>query len=1024
MGTVYLARCAADGLTAAIKFFPPLNSSQEEAIKEASAFRQRGEFGVQVLDAGVTPVGAFWIALEYVEGEDLRTRLERGAIPIADAAAIGAQLFTALDAIHRSGVAHGDIKPENVIVQPNGRIRIVDFGRARLHHLWGGAGVYPGTPPYMHPSLFHGGAPDPRTDVFAAWVTVFEMVLGERPYPQGTLRASSLTPLPRPRALPDPLLDRIVWSGLDGTFASARIGWLALARYLRGRRDLPRARAETPHPDSRVIVRVWDLLAADRSVALVGDADTGRAMLEALHREAESQERPLLWARADWGSRAMPLSGALGLAGHAADTFSMNELARIAEEIGPLGGVLAQRLPAARTWLRVSRVEDGTATDRLSLAIRRFIAACPRPLLVLVDRFDHLDGASRRLLNALVTEGELVVVGTSSPRGIHGLPEEVEVRAVHRSIDPRAPTEVAYADLLARAGVLELPFGPQLARAAGVSLAVVEDASLECEAQGSARWNGAEVLPRPAAAVPAEVAGRYLREAGRNLDPTTDALLVADYARRGGDAERLAEILDRAVAEAAARDPEAALVLLEEDHRPRTPERVLAHFHIAILARRMERASALLEELRGSPTATEGDLGEAEGELAFRSGQVVPALNAYRRVAAALGRPVGEGWRQWFELVRAYWRLRSGRRVPPRPDARLARIFERLHDLQFTHHHGPMLRIHELWLEAAPDNARARAMDVVWQTAFGWHDRARQLEDALLREMDEEGDPVGAALVLLHRAIARCWRGDTVAAYADAVEAADGLARAGDPYLAALASSTVSTVAIHVGAPEALKRTNASIGRLAALTGDARAEAWVQGGIAVWHWVIGNRAGAIEVARGWAEKAQSRTDSTEAAARRLLTELHVEVGDWRQALVEADRAARVIRRYQLQMDFYSAWVISALVADAQARLSGHRGLSVWRRARARAGMATLLGRSPRWTPRALAARGWQAVAAGDREGAARLFTEARADAEARRQPHDEWIVLEARQRALSDPGAGEEADRVARRHGLKGGWPT
>lgn len=1021
-GTVWLAQ-GPSGEQAALKFFPRMRGSFEELVREGAATSVRHPAFARLLDAGVTEDGLPWLAVERVVGEDLRNHLERESFAPDEALRIGTEVMAALDALHRMGLAHGDVKPENILLEADGRVRIIDFGRAWLVHRYGNAGVYPGTPPYMHPSLFHGGTPDARTDIFATWVMVYELIAGERPFSSMELKSPQLPLQPR-RPLPDEAVYRLVLAGLRDELVPARIGQIAMLRFRRGRTDLPRARNFQLPLDSEAVDRSWAEVVRGRSAAVVGDGEVARGVIEEVHRHAEAMQTRVLWARADWGNVATPLSGALSAVEHAADSFDLPTLRRIAEELGPLGGVLASRLPAVRTWVhgtaRLAGMRERPASAlELELAVRTFIGACPRPLLLLLDRVDGMDGSSRRLFGRLVAEGAVHALATAAPGDAHGMPTEIRVQPRFASIDPQAPHDPAHAELLGRASVLGLPFGALLARAAGVEDEVVAEAALECEARGSARWNGAEVLPRPVTPTPERTARRWLREGARRLDVASWPLLVASWARRGGDSERLAEAIEPAVAEAVGRDPAEALRLLDEDARPRNAARVHRHFRVALLARERERAEALLAELRLQADVGDADLAEAEGELAFRGGAVVASLGAYRRAAAALGRPVKEGLLGTFEALRAIVRLRAGRRLPPAPDERLGRIFERLHDLQFTNRQGPMLRIHELWLRHAPRSVRARAMDIVWLTALGQEERALALEEALLADCDAEGDHIAAAIVLLHRAIARSWRGDTLASHADALQAGQVLRRSGDPYLLYLAVSTLAVTSFHLGKPEPLAQLVGELQRLAAATGDTRGEAWVAGSEAMVAWLQGEHERAVQRASVWAESALARQDSTEGLARRFLADLHLEVGDHEAARRSLALVRACVARYGLRMEFVDAWVIGELVADAQARLAGGRPLGGLRRWWLLRKLEQLAGRSPRWLPRVLVAKGWQAAAAGDRAAAASAFDAALTEARQRRQAHDEWWVLHTRARVLGDEGAAAEAERLATRAGLK-----
>jgi hypothetical protein len=123
--------------------------------------------------------GRPFIITELVEGETLRQRLKRGALPVGEAVAIATQIASALVAAHARAIVHRDIKPENVMVRPDGYVKVLDFGLAKLvgptaqatteSHCHGG-GILLGTPHYMSPEQAEGKAVDERSDVFSLGV--------------------------------------------------------------------------------------------------------------------------------------------------------------------------------------------------------------------------------------------------------------------------------------------------------------------------------------------------------------------------------------------------------------------------------------------------------------------------------------------------------------------------------------------------------------------------------------------------------------------------------------------------------------------------------------------------------------------------------------------------------------------------------------------------------------------------------------------------------------------------------------
>jgi serine/threonine-protein kinase len=144
----------------------------------------------QIFDSSVHE-GHGFIVMELVPGRTLRAILdERRVLPPGEAIELAAQLADALDCAHRHGVIHCDVKPPNIIVTPDGRPKLVDFGIARAmaattrqtDEVWGSA-------PYMAPEQVEGLRPDGRTDLYALGVVLYELLTGRLPF-EGTTLAS------------------------------------------------------------------------------------------------------------------------------------------------------------------------------------------------------------------------------------------------------------------------------------------------------------------------------------------------------------------------------------------------------------------------------------------------------------------------------------------------------------------------------------------------------------------------------------------------------------------------------------------------------------------------------------------------------------------------------------------------------------------------------------------------------------------------------------------------------------------
>jgi hypothetical protein len=138
---------------------------------------------VQIFDVGHAEEGLYYVA-ELVDGESLAARLRRGRIPARQAREIAEQLCRALTPAHAQRVVHRDIKPANVLISADGRVKVADFGVARLAEgsTDGGAATIVGTPRYMAPEQARGRPTSPATDVYAIGIVLYEMLSGQPPF--------------------------------------------------------------------------------------------------------------------------------------------------------------------------------------------------------------------------------------------------------------------------------------------------------------------------------------------------------------------------------------------------------------------------------------------------------------------------------------------------------------------------------------------------------------------------------------------------------------------------------------------------------------------------------------------------------------------------------------------------------------------------------------------------------------------------------------------------------------------------
>jgi len=236
MGEVWLATEVRLGRKVALKVLPADLTQDtlrvhrfEQEARAASALNHPNV--CTVLALGETADGQHYIAMEYVEGQTLRQRLSTSRLTIRESLDIAIQVAAALSAAHAAGIVHRDIKPENAMIRPDGFVKVLDFGLAKLApvapKIAGGdttqtvlkteAGVVVGTAAYMSPEQARGQEVDARTDIWSLGVMLYEMIAGRSPFAasSGTDVLAAILdrdPLPLARFEPEtpPELQRIL----------------------------------------------------------------------------------------------------------------------------------------------------------------------------------------------------------------------------------------------------------------------------------------------------------------------------------------------------------------------------------------------------------------------------------------------------------------------------------------------------------------------------------------------------------------------------------------------------------------------------------------------------------------------------------------------------------------------------------------------------------------------------------------------------------------------------------------------
>ncbi len=188
MGQVFRAKRESDGLTVAIKILPGQCSSDpalnEQLRQESRIVRELDHPMVVRTLAEFELEGSYCIVMEYLP-DSVRTRLNQGPLPLADALAIVKAVGRALRDIAKRGVIHRDVKPDNLLLAADGSPRIADFGLATSEQEveFTESGELVGTPAYIAPEQCRDGRhADHRSDLYALGCSLFEMLCGEKPF--------------------------------------------------------------------------------------------------------------------------------------------------------------------------------------------------------------------------------------------------------------------------------------------------------------------------------------------------------------------------------------------------------------------------------------------------------------------------------------------------------------------------------------------------------------------------------------------------------------------------------------------------------------------------------------------------------------------------------------------------------------------------------------------------------------------------------------------------------------------------
>ncbi len=555
MGAVYRAEHVHVGRSAAVKVLHAdlcrSPAERERFRREARvASRLRSPHVVEVLDFGEDAEGRSYLAMELLEGEALRSVLEReGRLAPQRVVRLMRQLLAGLQAAHAAGIVHRDLKPENLWLSGRGadeRLRVLDFGIAK----WSDArpdvartqaGLVVGTPEYLSPEQAVGGEVDRRADLYAAGILAFVMLTGRHPFDTSDVRAlveaQAFTRVPSPSSLaPDlsawPRLldfvaratekDRARRAGSAEELAAALEEAEIPVRPSRSSGPIPAVR-HTPRavmasrlgvPSAAIqttvnltLVRIEIARWAERSPELT-PADRARSL-------AEHDAIALPMVRA-FGGRRLGVEGGSGVFAFRSPTDAVQCAAAVQDAAAARGGAEPVWTAALRIAVHQGEIRAEEAAEAAPFATARAIAACAGPGEVWLSRAVWLTMAR--------SEAPAEEMG---PRMLEGEPEPI---ALYRLSRERG----------------ELPYGGRhLSRAGARRSRFFEPVTTPMASIQVA--GGAEGRARATARVAAASAGLCATSALR-ASMATASLLVRALALATGRPRRPPALLDRALA--------------------------------------------------------------------------------------------------------------------------------------------------------------------------------------------------------------------------------------------------------------------------------------------------------------------------------------------------------------------------------------------------------------------------------------------------------------------------------------------
>ena len=298
MADVYLATDQSLGRKVAIKILSDRYARDAAFVERfrreaAAAASLRHPNIVTVYDRGEA-MGTSYIAMEYLDGPTLKEEITRRApLPEPEAINYATQALAALDAAHRQGVVHRDVKPHNMVLTDEGRLKVTDFGIARAANTqqMTEVGSIVGTAQYLSPEQARGLAVGPESDIYSMGVVLYEMLCGELPFTGESavdiaMKQVSDTPPPlnRRNRLVSPAMEQVVMRALAKDpalrFSSAKAMAEELARVSRG---------QSASADTQQATRV---IAAGEATRVIGEAQEGATSVMRQPPPPPPPERP------------------------------------------------------------------------------------------------------------------------------------------------------------------------------------------------------------------------------------------------------------------------------------------------------------------------------------------------------------------------------------------------------------------------------------------------------------------------------------------------------------------------------------------------------------------------------------------------------------------------------------------------------------------------------------------------------------------------------------------------------------